>query len=89
MRYLYVKYHNPISYGSKDKARLKFFKTRSKFKIKVTRSKVLVPRELSFHEVSICKQEMFVKHLCPPWTYIIGCTSLSGMNGNCELLEFF
>jgi hypothetical protein len=35
------------------------------------------------------KQEMFMKHLCPPWTYIIGCTSLWGMNGNCKLLEFF
>jgi hypothetical protein len=54
MRYLYVKYQNPIPYGSKDIAQVKvFFKTRSKFKIKVTRSKVLEPKERSLHEVSV------------------------------------
>ena len=51
MRYLYVKYQNPISYGSKDIAKVKIFKTRSKFK--VTKSKVLLPNEQSLHEVSI------------------------------------
>jgi hypothetical protein len=54
MRYLYVKYLNPIPYGSKDIAQVKvFFKTRSKFK--VTKSKVLVPKGKSLHEVSICE----------------------------------
>jgi hypothetical protein len=53
MRYLNVKYQNPIPYGSKDIAQVNFFfKTRSKFKIKVTRSKLLVPKERSLHEVS-------------------------------------
>jgi hypothetical protein len=56
MRYLYLKYQNPILYGLKDIAQVKvFFKTRSKFKIKVTRSKLLVPKERSLHEVSICE----------------------------------
>jgi hypothetical protein len=60
MRYLYVKYQNPIPYGSKDIAQVKvFFKTSSKFKIKVTRSILLVPKERSLHEVSICEISVF------------------------------
>jgi hypothetical protein len=42
-------------------SRLKFFKTRSKFKIKVTRSKVLVPKERSLYNASmsqVCKTNM-------------------------------
>jgi hypothetical protein len=52
--HLYLKYQNSSTYGSKDIAQVKvFFKTRSKFKIKVTRSKVLVPKERSLHNASI------------------------------------
>ena len=36
-------------------ARLKFFKSRSNFKVKVTRSKVMVKYERSWWEVSICE----------------------------------
>jgi hypothetical protein len=66
MRYLNVKYQNSIPYGSKDISQVKVFKTRSKFKIKVTRSKVLVPKERSHHEV-------YVKHQNPiPYGYSPG-----------------
>ena len=42
---LNVKYQKPIPYSSKDIAQVKvFFKTGSKFKIKVTRSKLLVKK---------------------------------------------
>jgi hypothetical protein len=41
--HLYLKYQSSSAYGSKDFAKvIKFFNTRSKFKIKVNRSKVLV-----------------------------------------------
>jgi hypothetical protein len=31
------------------------------------------------------EQEMFVKHLCPPWAYIIGCTIVYfGHEWNCK-----
>jgi hypothetical protein len=56
MKYLYVKYQNLFPYGSKDIAQVTvFFKTRSKFKIKVIRSNVSVQNEKSLHEVSICE----------------------------------
>jgi hypothetical protein len=53
--HLYLKYQSPNAFGSKEIAQVKvvFFKTRSKFKIKVTRSKVLVPKEKSHHNASI------------------------------------
>ena len=37
--------------------RLKFFKSRSNFKVKVTRSKLLVPTERSCHKDYTCKYE--------------------------------
>ena len=52
---LYLKYQSPNTFGSKDKVQVKDFeklKTMSKFKIKVTRSKVLVPKERSLHNAS-------------------------------------
>jgi hypothetical protein len=53
--HLYFKYQSSSTFGSKDIAQIKVFKTRSKFKIKVTRSKVLVQNEKSLHEVPICE----------------------------------
>jgi hypothetical protein len=52
MRNLYVKYQNPIPHSSKDIAQVKVFKTTSKFKIKVIRSKVLAPEERSIQNAS-------------------------------------
>jgi hypothetical protein len=52
--HLYLKYQSPNTIGSRDIVKVKFFKTRSKFKIKVTRSKFLVQNERSLHEVPIC-----------------------------------
>jgi hypothetical protein len=42
----------PITYQSKDMANVKgfFFKKRSNFKVKVTRSKTMIPIEWSFHK---------------------------------------
>ena len=46
---------NPIPFGSKDIAQVKVFQKQVKVhcKVKVTRSKVLVPDERSLHEASI------------------------------------
>jgi hypothetical protein len=45
--HLYLKYQSLNTFDSKDIIQVKvFFKTRSKFKIKVTRSKVLAPKEI-------------------------------------------
>jgi hypothetical protein len=51
--HLYLKYQNPNTFGSIDIAQSKVFKTTSKFKMKVTRSKVVVPKERSLHNASI------------------------------------
>jgi hypothetical protein len=52
LRYLYFKYQNPISYGSKDIAQVKFLKLGQSSRL---RSKVLVLKERSLHEVFICE----------------------------------
>jgi hypothetical protein len=57
--HLYLKYQNLNTFGSKDvvqPVQVKVFKTRSKFKIKVTRSKVLVPKKV-----------LFIMHLYPKY----------------------
>ena len=53
-------YQSPNKFGSKDIAQVKVFQNEvkiqdqsHKFKIKVTRSKVLVPKERSLHNASI------------------------------------
>jgi hypothetical protein len=53
MRYLYVKYQNHIPYGSKDIAQVKVFE--NLVKVPSSRSKVLVPKERSLHEASVCE----------------------------------
>jgi hypothetical protein len=45
-----MKYESHITYHSKDMANVKFLKSRSNFKVKVTRSKVLVSIERSCHK---------------------------------------
>jgi TusA-related sulfurtransferase len=47
-----MKYKSPIAYHSKDmaKPKLKFLKSGSNFKVKVTRSKIIVPIESSCHK---------------------------------------
>ena len=46
-----VKYESPIISGKKVMAKVKVFKNRSNFKVKVTRSKIMVPRERPCHKV--------------------------------------
>ena len=45
-----MQYESPISSGKKVMARLKFFKSKSNFKVKVTRSKIMVPCERPCHK---------------------------------------
>jgi hypothetical protein len=46
-----MKYESPITYQSKDMAKLYvFFKSESNFKAKVTRSKIMVPLESYCHK---------------------------------------
>jgi hypothetical protein len=45
-----MKYESPITYHSKDMANGKVLKSGSNFKVKVTRSKILVPVERSCHK---------------------------------------
>ena len=42
-----MQYESPISSGKKVMAKVKIFKSRSNFKVKVTRSKLMVPYERS------------------------------------------
>ena len=49
-----VQYESPISPGKKVMAKVKFFKSRSNFKVKVTRSKFMVPCERSCHKEYTC-----------------------------------
>jgi hypothetical protein len=60
--HLYLKYQSPNKFGSKEIAQVNFFQNEvkiqdqsHKLKIKVTRSKVLVPKERSLHNASISK----------------------------------
>ena len=48
-----MKYKSSFPLGSKDTAHVKVLKSMSKSKVKVTRSKVLVPKQRSHHEASI------------------------------------
>jgi hypothetical protein len=50
--HLYFKYQSSSTFGSKDIAQVKVFQIRSKLKIKVTRSKVLIKNERSLHETN-------------------------------------
>ena len=52
IRNTHVQYKSPISSGLR--LRLKFFKSRSNFKVKVTRSKIMVPCERSCHKEYKC-----------------------------------
>jgi hypothetical protein len=67
MMHHHLKYKGSKALGSKILSRLKFFKTRSKFKI--TRSNVLIPKEMSVHEISLCEISEFYlpwfKKYCP------------------------
>ena len=46
-----MQYESPITSGKKVMAKVKvFFKSRSNFKVKVTRSKIMVPCERSCHK---------------------------------------
>jgi hypothetical protein len=45
-----MKYKSPITCYSKDMANVKVFKSGSNFKVKVTRSKILVQIERSCHK---------------------------------------
>ena len=49
-RNTHVQYESPITCGKKFMSKVKFFKTRSNFKVKVTRSKIMVPGERSCHK---------------------------------------
>ena len=53
-RNTHVKYKSPISCGSKVVAKVKFFKSRSKVKVKVTMSNFLVQTESSCHKEPTC-----------------------------------
>jgi hypothetical protein len=58
--HLYLKYQSLNTFGSKDIAQVKLFKTRSKFKIKVTRSNVLVHNKRSFSVTLDQIQRVFI-----------------------------
>ena len=45
-----MKYESPTSSGWEDMAKVKVFESRSNSKVKVTRSKILVPMERSCHK---------------------------------------
>ena len=49
-RIVHMKYESPNSSGSEAMAKVKVFKSRSNFKVKVTRSKIWVPTERSCHK---------------------------------------
>ena len=54
-RNVHMKYESPTSSGFEAMAKVKVFKSRSNFKVKVTRSKILVPMERSCHKECTCK----------------------------------
>ena len=45
-----MKYESPTSSGKEAIAKVKVFQSRSNFKVKVIRSLILVPIEISFHK---------------------------------------
>ena len=45
-----MQYESPIASGLKVMAKVSVFKSRSNFKVKVTRSKIMVPYERSCHK---------------------------------------
>jgi hypothetical protein len=45
-----MKYNSLITYHSKDMAKVKVLKSGSNFKVKVTKSKIMVPLESSCHK---------------------------------------
>ena len=49
-----MQYESPITSGKKVMAKVKVFKSRSNFKVKVTRSKIMVPCERSCHKEYTC-----------------------------------
>ena len=54
-RITHVKYESPYLFGSKVIAKVKFFKSRSKVKVKVTKSKILVLTQRSCHKKYNCE----------------------------------
>ena len=50
----YVQYESPISSGLKVMAKVKVFKNRSNFKVKVTSSKIMAPCERPCHKEYTC-----------------------------------
>ena len=56
---MYIKYESPTSSGKEDMAKVKvFFKSRSNFKVKVIRSKILVPIERSYQKECILVRKL-------------------------------
>ena len=53
-RNTHVQYESPIFAGLKVITKVKFFKSRSNFKVNVTRSKLIVPRERCCHKEYTC-----------------------------------
>ena len=53
-RITHVQYESPITFGKKVMVKVKVFKSRSNFKVKVTRSKIMVPCERSCHKNYTC-----------------------------------
>ena len=53
-RNTHVQYESPIPSGRKLWPRLKFFKSRSNLKVKITRSKITEPYERSCHKEYTC-----------------------------------
>ena len=49
-----MQYESPITSGLKIMTKVKVFKSRSNFKVKVTRSKIMVPCERSCHKEYTC-----------------------------------
>ena len=54
IRNTHVKYESPITCHSKVMANVKFLKSRSNFKVKVRRSKIMVPVENACHKELTC-----------------------------------
>ena len=53
-RNTYVQYKSPISSGKKVMSNVNVFRRISNFKVKVTRSKIIVPCGRSYHKKCIC-----------------------------------
>ena len=54
-RNVHMKYESPTSSGSEAMTQVKVFKSRSNSKVKVTRSKILVPIKRSCHKEYTCE----------------------------------